>query len=529
MLGDTTHRWILSANSGNFSGAVTVTKDTESSSKTTGSAILAGGLGVAKKAFLGSDLVVEGSANIATLLTAKTDVNITQEANTSTLRVRSNSNLEDTLEVAGDVTANSNVTLGNASSDVITFIGSIGGNSTVGIIPSATGRILGTDTKRFKAAFTTANTSGDITAGADVDITGQANTSTLRVRETAAIAKTLATGNTTVTGFVNATTTIQSGGDVTVGANLGVAGSANVGTNANITDEANTDTLRVRGDTSNFDVANVHFGNSTDGYANLTVAATTANTEENYVKFNTGRVQAVDLVITGSATLPDDTTLTASTLGTTDLIVTDTTFFSGATANSTNTPSVRFGDSTAGNEDHQVIVNFENAVVNTNFVADGTTRDIGTNAARWGEGHFNDLLQVGGPDRVVIASNATVGNVTADNIIARDDLIAASSSDRDLKTNLLKIDTAIDKVEELGGYEFEWNSNIGDERIGTKEYGVIAQEVEQILPHAVKINSRGYRTVNYNSLIPLLIEAVKELSGRVEELEIKNRREDLDG
>ena len=81
----------------------------------------------------------------------------------------------------------------------------------------------------------------------------------------------------------------------------------------------------------------------------------------------------------------------------------------------------------------------------------------------------------------------------------------------------------------LGGYEFEWNSNIGDERIGTKEYGVIAQEVEQILPHAVKINSRGYRTVNYNSLIPLLIEAVKELSGRVEELETKERREELDG
>ena len=108
-------------------------------------------------------------------------------------------------------------------------------------------------------------------------------------------------------------------------------------------------------------------------------------------------------------------------------------------------------------------------------------------------------------------------------------MIAASSSDRDLKTNLLKIDTAVNKVEELGGYEFEWNSNIGDERIGTKEYGVIAQEVEQILPHAVKINSRGYRTVNYNSLIPLLIEAVKELSGRVEELETKERREELDG
>ena len=512
-LGDATHRWILSANSGNFSGAVTVTDTTQSSSNATGSAKLAGGLGVTKKVYIGQDLVVEAAANIASLLTAKTDVNITQEANTDTLRVRSNSNLEGTLQVAGDLTANSDVTLGNASSDVIKFVGSIGGNSTVGIIPSATGRILGTDTKRFKAAFTTANTSGDITAGADVDITGQANTDTLRVRETAAIAKTLATGNTTVTGFVNATTTIQSGGDVTVGANAGIAGSANVGTNVNITNQANTDTLRVRS-TSTFEDATLDFGNSTI-YANLSSNST-------QVKFETGYVEATDLVITGSASLPEDTTLTASTLGTANLSVTDTAEFTAATSGA----SIKFG-----NVNDRLILNFANAVANAHFVPDDTTRDIGTNALRWGEGHFEDLLQVGGSAGIVLSDGggASQANVTADNIFARDDLVGASSSDRDLKTNLLKIDTAIDKVEELGGYEFEWNSNIGDERIGTKEYGVIAQEVEQILPHAVKINSRGYRTVNYNSLIPLLIEAVKELSGKVEELERKNRREDLDG
>lgn len=527
VLGDGTHRWILTANTGHFSGDVTVADTTQSSSKTTGSAKLAGGLGVTKKVFIGQDLVAEAAANIAGLLSAKnnvnignttngeantftlkvrdtaaitstlaagnttvtgfvnatttiesggdvtvggnadiagsanvgTNLNVTSEANTSTLRVRSSSNLEGTLEVAGDLTANSDVTLGNASSDTVKFIGSIGGNSTVGIIPSANGRILGTNLKRFKAALTTVNASGDITAGADVDISG----------------------------------------------------------------EANTDTLRVRGETSNFEQANVHFGNSTTGYANVTVAPTVADANVNYVKVDTGKLEAVDLVITGSAVLPDDTTLTATSLGTANLTVTDTTFFSGADANSTYTPSVRFGD--GSDAEHAVIVNFENALVNTHFVADTTARDIGTNAKRWGEGHFNDLLQVGGSSGVVINS----ANVTADNIIARDDLIAASSSDRDLKTNLLKIDTAVNKVEELGGYEFEWNSNIGDERIGTKEYGVIAQEVEQILPHAVKINSRGYRTVNYNSLIPLLIEAVKELSGRVEELETKERREELDG
>ena len=532
-LGNHGHRWILSANSGNFSGAVTISDTTQSTSNTTGAAIVAGGLGVAKKAFVGSDLVVEGSANIATLLSAKTDVNIGNttngEANTYTLRVRNNSNLEGTLDVGGDLTANGDVTLGNANTDSVNFVAEVSSN----IIPEANTQALGLIDARWILKANTVNTSGDVTVATDIDIgnttNGEANTFTLVVRDTAAITSTLAAGNTTVTGFVNATTTMESGGDLTVGANAGIAGSANVGTNANITNEANTDTLRVRGDTSNFEQANVHFGNSTTGYANVTVAPTVADANVDYVKVDTGKLEAVDLVITGSAVLPDDTTLTATSLGTANLTVTDTTFFTGAAANSSYTPSVRFGDGT--DAEHQVIVNFENAVVNTNFVSDSTSRDIGTNAARWGEGHFNDLLQVGGSGGIVLSDSggSSTANVTADNIIARDDLIAASSSDRDLKTNLLKIDTAVNKVEELGGYEFEWNSNIGDERIGTKEYGVIAQEVEQILPHAVKINSRGYRTVNYNSLIPLLIEAVKELSGRVEELETKQRREDLDG
>jgi hypothetical protein len=61
-----------------------------------------------------------------------------------------------------------------------------------------------------------------------------------------------------------------------------------------------------------------------------------------------------------------------------------------------------------------------------------------------------------------------------------------------------------------------WNHKINDHREGTKDYGVIAQEIENILPDAVSINSQGNKTVNYNALIPLLVEAVKELSAKVD-------------
>ena len=126
----------------------------------------------------------------------------------------------------------------------------------------------------------------------------------------------------------------------------------------------------------------------------------------------------------------------------------------------------------------------------------------------------------------------TVANTTAllaNFVYAKEDLVANFSSDQQLKDNVLKIDTALDKVEALGGYSFTWNNNIQDHRAGTQDYGVIAQELEDVLPHAVDINSRGYKTVNYNSLIPLLIEAVKELSARVKELDEQEDEEDIDG
>ena len=141
----------------------------------------------------------------------------------------------------------------------------------------------------------------------------------------------------------------------------------------------------------------------------------------------------------------------------------------------------------------------------------------------WKTGYFDTSVVVGD----------TVANTTAllaNNVYATDDLVASYSSDQQLKDNVLKIDTALDKVNSLGGYSFTWNDNIGDFRSGTPDYGVIAQELEDVLPHAVDINSRGYKTVNYNSLIPLLIEAVKELSARVKELEPDPEpEEDIDG
>ena len=115
--------------------------------------------------------------------------------------------------------------------------------------------------------------------------------------------------------------------------------------------------------------------------------------------------------------------------------------------------------------------------------------------------------------KVAISTNTEITgtlNVT-------DDITAFYTSDQRLKDNVTSIDDPLAKVVSLGGYTFDWNENTTKE--GT-ETGVIAQEVESLgLPGLVTTRDNGYLAVHYEKLVPLLIEAVKELSGKVEALE----------
>jgi hypothetical protein len=96
-------------------------------------------------------------------------------------------------------------------------------------------------------------------------------------------------------------------------------------------------------------------------------------------------------------------------------------------------------------------------------------------------------------------------------------------SDERLKENIVGIDGALDKVSQLNGYTFNYKAD------GKISAGVIAQEVEKVLPEAVSEmelplkadDDAEYKVVNYDALHGLLIEAVKELSAKVKELEAK--------
>jgi hypothetical protein len=104
-------------------------------------------------------------------------------------------------------------------------------------------------------------------------------------------------------------------------------------------------------------------------------------------------------------------------------------------------------------------------------------------------------------------------------VTAGGDVIAFSSSDRRLKDNITSIKNPLQKINKIGGYSFTWNSN--QDTYSGNDYGVVAQEIEEIFPELVRNRDNGYKAVKYEKLIPLLIESIKELSKEVEILKQK--------
>lgn len=109
-----------------------------------------------------------------------------------------------------------------------------------------------------------------------------------------------------------------------------------------------------------------------------------------------------------------------------------------------------------------------------------------------------------------ITSDLTVGGT----ISAAGDIIAFNTSDSRLKENLIPIDSE-NFVSNLTGYEFDWNER--SKRSG-KGKGIIAQDLYNIDKSLVRENSDGYLTVDYTSLIPVLIEEVKRLGKEIDYL-----------
>jgi len=119
---------------------------------------------------------------------------------------------------------------------------------------------------------------------------------------------------------------------------------------------------------------------------------------------------------------------------------------------------------------------------------------------------------------VNVNASTTDGRIDAGN-----DIVAYSTSDERLKENVKTIDSSLSKVLQIRGVEFDWKELTEEEKKtihGNEghDVGVIAQEIEKVLPEVVTERENGYKAVKYEKIVPLLIEAIKEQSDTITKL-----------
>ena len=135
--------------------------------------------------------------------------------------------------------------------------------------------------------------------------------------------------------------------------------------------------------------------------------------------------------------------------------------------------------------------------------------------------HLNQNVVISGSTTITGSLGVgTTGSAVVGRIDAANDVVAFSTSDENLKKNIKPIKNAIEKIEQIGGYTFDWKKDKKNiHGFSGKDVGVIAQEIEAVLPEVVVTRENGYKAVRYEKIIPLLIEAIKEQQNKINELE----------
>jgi hypothetical protein len=117
----------------------------------------------------------------------------------------------------------------------------------------------------------------------------------------------------------------------------------------------------------------------------------------------------------------------------------------------------------------------------------------------------------------------TGGIGTSGDVFAGGDVVAYASSDERLKKNIEIISNPIQKVQQLKGVTWNWKNEASEAQKATPAIGVIAQDVEKVLPQLVDTRENGYKAVDYGKLTGLLIEAIKEQQKQIDELKSRLR------
>ena len=124
--------------------------------------------------------------------------------------------------------------------------------------------------------------------------------------------------------------------------------------------------------------------------------------------------------------------------------------------------------------------------------------------------------------RAVSIGTGITPSGTPGSLVVENDVIAFYTSDQRLKANVTPIISGLSKVSNLTGVEFDWNKDSYAHLQG-HDIGVIAQNIESVVPEAVSTRPDGYKAVRYDKIVPVLIEGVKE-----QQIQIQNLQTEVD-
>jgi hypothetical protein len=111
---------------------------------------------------------------------------------------------------------------------------------------------------------------------------------------------------------------------------------------------------------------------------------------------------------------------------------------------------------------------------------------------------------------------------TAGRIDASGDIVAFSTSDKNFKENITPITNALEKISKISGNTYDWKPELKEfHGFEGNDVGVIAQEIEEILPQLVTTRETGYKAVKYDKLVALLIEGIKEQQQQIHSLTLE--------